>query len=180
MSEAYVGEIRPFAGQYAPANWVPCNGASLAIINYPQLFSLIGTTYGGDGIQHFCVPDLQGRLAVGTGVSAPSPLTRYNLGDKGGTETATVTLDQMPGHKHSFYASTDPATTITPDTTVSVANCGDNTYYLDISSLQSYETSKFAASAIGTSGVDGSHPNIQPTMALTYIICAVGLYPNFE
>src|SRR6476661_6056725 len=98
MGEPFIGEIRMFAGNFAPAGWAFCDGAILQISGHDALFNLIGTTYGGDGQQTFALPDLQGRIPVHAG--AGSDGITYQLGEKGGTETVTLTTSQIPAHTH--------------------------------------------------------------------------------
>src|SRR6476661_8121102 len=105
MSQPYVGEIRMFAGNFAPAGWMFCEGQLLAISDpdFNPLYTLIGTTYGGDGVTTFALPELRGRLPIhmGTGQSG------YTIGEQGGLETVTLTVSQIPGHSHPFQATTN-------------------------------------------------------------------------
>src|SRR5512136_2572601 len=98
MAQPYVGEIRMFAGNFAPQGWMFCEGQLLPISQYDALFNLIGTTYGGDGINTFALPDLRGRVIVGPGQG--SGLSNYVLGQQGGVETVTLTTNQIPQHSH--------------------------------------------------------------------------------
>ena len=102
MSEAYVGEIRMFAGDFAPINWAPCDGRTLQINEYEVLYTLLGTTYGGDGRTNFNLPDLRGRLAIGMGQGQNPPLTNRPLAQQAGVETVTLTEANIPAHTHSF------------------------------------------------------------------------------
>ena len=114
MSDQYLGEIRMFAGNYAPEGWAMCNGQLLMINQNEALFSLIGTTYGGDGQTTFALPDLQGRVPVHTGRNNVTG-TVYPLGQKGGTETVTLVADQLPRHTHAVNAQSQAGTSSTPD-----------------------------------------------------------------
>src|SRR3954470_12386178 len=110
MSQPFVGEIRMFGGNFAPAGWAFCQGQLQPISQNDVLFTLIGTTYGGDGQSTFALPDLQGRLPVHMGTS-PSTGTSYQLGETAGTESVTLTVQQMAAHNHPLLASTNVATT---------------------------------------------------------------------
>ncbi|MGC1376320.1 MAG: tail fiber protein, partial [Anaerolineales bacterium] len=101
MSEPFIGEIRMFGGNYAPVNWALCNGDLLPISQYSPLYSLIGTTYGGDGVTNFALPNLQSRIPLHT-----SPA--YPMGAKAGVETVTLTANQIPAHTHIPSANTSP------------------------------------------------------------------------
>src|SRR6476659_7046180 len=105
MSQPYVGQILLFGGNFAPAGWMTCQGQSLPISENETLFNLIGTTYGGDGQETFNLPDLQGRLPVHMG-KGPQVSQTYVIGEPFGTESVTLTSQQMPQHTHSFLAST--------------------------------------------------------------------------
>src|SRR5688572_23216314 len=104
MGEPFVGEIRMFAGNFAPAGWAFCNGATLPIAENDTLFTLIGTTYGGDGQETFNLPDLQGRVPVHQG-QGPGISQNYTIGEKAGVESVTLTVQQIPIHSHAMLAS---------------------------------------------------------------------------
>ncbi|MGQ2980998.1 MAG: phage tail protein [Polaromonas sp.] len=163
MSNPYVGEIRLFAGNYAPLGWQFCNGQLLSIADYDVLFTLIGTTYGGDGQQTFAVPDLRGRVPMHQGQG-------YTLGQMGGTETVTLLSAQLPAHTHTLRASTLAATGSTPGSAMLAAT-----------SIASYDTgaatTPMAASGVGVSGGSQPHDNMAPTLAVNYIISLFGIFP---
>ncbi len=101
MSDQYVGEIRLFAGDYAPENWAFCDGRLLSIAEYQMLYSLIGTTYGGDGVSNFALPDLRGRVPVSQGnLTTPSGTVAFHIGQMGGKESVTLTANTIPAHTH--------------------------------------------------------------------------------
>src|SRR6516164_9531207 len=104
MAQPYVGEVRMFAGNFAPAGWMFCEGQLLPISEYETLFNLIGTTYGGDGQSTFALPDLRGRVPLHFG-------NGFTLAETGGVETVTLTISQIPAHSHAFLASGDQTTT---------------------------------------------------------------------
>src|SRR3954463_12980605 len=111
MAQPYVGEIRMFAGNFAPAGWMFCEGQLLPISENETLFQLIGTTYGGDGQSTFGLPDLRGRVPIHQG-------NGFILAEPGGVETVTLTVNQIPAHSHPLVATTNPATALSPSDTV--------------------------------------------------------------
>src|SRR6185437_6635000 len=115
MSDYFVGEIRMFGGNFAIKNWAFCNGQFMSIAQNQALFSLIGTTYGGDGVRTFALPDLRGRLPIGQGQGIG--LSPRTMGENAGSEQVTVLLNEMPLHSHAFNATADAATTsnVAPD-----------------------------------------------------------------
>jgi microcystin-dependent protein len=184
MSEAFVGEIRLFSGNYAPEGWHICDGTVLSVTDYQVLYSLIGNTYGGTAPTTFAIPDLRSRVALGVGQG--TGLTNRALGQTGGTETVQLTQAQMPGHTHTMMASPNGATAQTPGPSLMLAaavNTG-GAPNKDIRYVPSTVTvgAKLAMgpTAIQSAGNDGSHANIMPSKAMTYIICLAGLYPQFN
>src|SRR6184192_840441 len=113
MAQPYVGEIRMFAGNFAPAGWMFCDGTSLPISENETLFQLIGTTYGGDGQTTFALPDLRGRVPVHQGTD-PNTSSNYVIGEAGGVETVTLTTQQIPAHTHALTATTAAGTQPNP------------------------------------------------------------------
>src|SRR5467141_3155807 len=113
MAQPYVGEIRMFAGNFAPAGWMFCEGQLLPISENETLFNLIGTTYGGDGQETFALPDLQGRIPLHVGTNQ-STGTTFVIGEKSGTENVTLTLTQIPSHNHLAQAQSGAATQASP------------------------------------------------------------------
>lgn len=167
--EAYTGEIRIFAGNYAPSRWAFCNGPVLTVTNNEMLFSLIGTVYGGDGYTNFRLPDFRGRLPIGIG-SGPS-LTSRLLGDTVGEERVTLTTQQIPVHQHQLFASSVTSDSNQPEQQV-VAN---GRHF--ITSGQEKERNPMGANTVGESGADEAHINVMPALALNFIICLQGYYP---
>lgn len=169
MSTPYVGEIRLFAGNFAPVGWALCQGQLLSIADNDVLFQLIGTTYGGDGQQTFAMPDLRGRLPVHQG-QGPGLSSRV-IGEVGGSETVTLTLAQMPVHSHAMAGSSAAASMGSPGGAM-----------LATTAVNSYDTSAgstaMAAGAIGSSGASQPHQNMGPTLALNYIIALFGIFPS--
>jgi len=172
MSSPYVGEVRPFAGNFAPVGWQLCDGTLLAISSYQVLYTLIGTTYGGNGTTNFAVPDLRGRCIIhqGTGTG----LSPYIMGQPIGVETVTVTLPQMASHPHTFGGITGLGTAANPGTTVELAGAptGDLIYDGPGAPVA------LAPNAVSSVGGSQPHQNRQPYQAITYIIALEGLYPQ--
>jgi len=166
---AYIGEIRLFAGNFAPAGWEFCHGQILPISENDALFSLIGTTYGGDGQENFALPNLASRvpLHVGTG---PSGVT-YQQGEMDGAEAVTLSVQQIPVHTHPLLASHALASSPSPqDAVLAQPRSGDG--YLD-------DTPVTALHGNSVTPVGGSQPhdNMQPSLGLNYIISLYGIFP---
>lgn len=166
----YIGEIRMFAGTFAPAGWAKCEGQILPIAQNTALFSLLGTTYGGNGTTTFALPDLRGRIPMATG-QGPGLTARF-LGEVGGSETNTLTINQMPAHNHQVNAST-----LDGDQNVPTGSIPANTKTLDKEYTTSGANTTMNPSMIGVTG--GSQPvnNMQPSLAVTFIIALQGIYP---
>jgi microcystin-dependent protein len=173
MTTGYVGEIRLFAGNYAPQSWLFCFGQILPISQYEVLFNLIGTTFGGDGQTNFGLPDLRGRVPIhqGTGVG----LTPRTLGTSGGEETVTLTSNQLPSHTHMVLAGTSAANSISPADSVP-ATPSSGALYLPPGSGQNPVSPVMAA--ISQAGGSQPHENMMPSLALAPIICVLGIYPQ--
>ncbi len=174
--DAYTGEIRLFAGGYAPEGWHFCDGSLVSTNTYPALYSLIGTTYGsGNGT--FGLPNLKGRLPVGTGQGPNLPV--YTLGQTGGEESVMLQPANLPAHSHAISASSQAATTPTPGPSVTFATVGANDrFYVDTSQGTVTGTVNFSVSAVSTVGGSQPHVNIMPCTPINYIICLNGLYPE--
>lgn len=185
--DAYTGQIILFAGDYAPRDWVPCDGRTLSIQEYPALYSLVTTTYGGDGRTTFAVPDLRSRLPIGQGTGQDKlqnkVLTPRVLGQSLGTETVTVTESQLPAHRHQLMAlnttatSTEPAGQMLakPINTTAGATNKDAAYFTPPAT--SPDPVPMTAYALEPTGGGQAHYNCMPTQALTYLICLNGIYP---
>ncbi len=174
MADPFIGEIRMLGLNFAPVGWQACDGSLLSIAEYSPLFSLIGTTYGGDGQNTFAVPDLRGRLPIHQG-QGPG-LSNYVIGQVAGTETVTVAPQQMPAHTHTVIATTSLASTGTPSNTVipgAVSN--DTTYVTDITGLAGIPTAPATVTAAGGSQ---PHDNTMPTLTVGYCIATAGIFPS--
>lgn len=170
MSEPFVGEIRMFAGNFAPRGWAFCDGQLLAVSQNDALFSLLGTIYGGDGRTTFGLPDMRGRIPIHQG-TGPG-LSPRRLGGKGGSEKETLTTNQLASHTHAFNANTATATAETPADKVLAHGAGVNIY-----SAVSQDTS-LAPSMVSNSGGSQSHTNLMPTLCVNFIVALFGIYPS--
>ncbi len=171
MSQPFVGEIRIVGFNFAPVDWALCNGQLLAISQNPALFDLIGTTYGGDGQTTFALPDLQGRFPLHMGQG--SGLSNYVLGQKGGTETVTLLLSQIPGHIHAAVCSPGGGNAEGPAGNYWSTDPAGNT--------AAYNESGGAAMSSGAIGLAGGgqpHDNVQPFLAINFIIALFGIFPS--
>jgi microcystin-dependent protein len=170
MAQPYVGEIRMFAGNFAPNGWAFCDGSLVLISDNQTLFQLIGTTYGGDGQTTYGLPDLRGRMPIhmGTGPSG----TTYQLGEMGGVETITLTSQQIPAHNHAFIASKNQAGNTTPPSNVLGQIPGGNAYIAETADTA------LNAGSIGLTGGSQPHDNMQPFLCVSFIISLLGIFPS--
>ncbi len=173
MSEPFVAEIRIFAGDFAPRGWAFCNGQLLPIAQNTALFSLIGTTYGGDGRTTTALPNLKGRAPMHPG-RGPG-LTARRLGQKGGTETVTLTEAQMPNHPHSLRVSGENADQGSLTNQVVLGRSRQGNMYQTNSSSNLVQLN---AGMLANSGGSLAHNNVQPFLTMNFIIALVGLYPS--
>ncbi|MBL9156131.1 MAG: phage tail protein [Verrucomicrobiales bacterium] len=165
MAQPYVGEIRMFAGNFAPAGWMFCEGQLLPISENEVLFQLIGTTYGGDGESTFALPDLRGRIPIHQG-------NGFILAETGGVEEVTLTVNQIPAHSHPFLASTSPGTVNTPSNSL-IAEAPTVTVF-----LEDQASINFASTAISQTGGSQPHTNFQPYLCVDFIISLFGIFPS--
>ena len=167
MAQPYVGEIRIFAGNFAPAGWMFCEGQVLLIAQNNGLFTQIGTTYGGDGVTTFALPDLRGRLPVHQG-------NTFTVGQTGGVERVTLTVPQMTAHIHTLLGTSDFGTTATPQ--------GDVPAAASVVNVGAYGTdqplSSVSPASIGSAGGSQPHSNFQPYLCVNFIISLFGLAPR--
>ena len=170
MAQPYVGEIRMFAGNFAPAGWMFCSGQLLPISENETLFQLIGTTYGGDGESTFALPDLQSRVPIHMG-TGPDGNT-YQLAETGGVEEVTLTTNQIPIHTHAFLGSSAAATLTSPSGTV--VGTSAQVDYLTIAQ----PTVALNANSIAPVGGSQPHTNLQPYLTLNFIISLFGIFPS--
>lgn len=181
MSDAFLGEIRLFGGNFAPQGWALCNGSLLSVNDFQALFSLIGNIYGGDGKANFALPNLNGSVALGQG-AIDGTGNNYALASSGGSDTVTLTQAQIPTHTHQLSVSSLLANQQAPNSGLALGAVADTLHLYDDTSKGTTGTPKqFSPNAITTSGgSDGPHLNLMPYLTLTYIICTIdGLYPQF-
>lgn len=165
MSTPYVGEIRIFAGNFAPAGWLFCDGQLLPISENETLFQLIGTTYGGDGQSTFALPDLQSRVPIHKG-------NGFVQAEAAGVESVTLLNSQMPIHSHAYLAATNPASIASPSGTILAESSQINMYIADDPSAQ------LASNAIGPVGGSQPHENMQPYLCVNFVISLFGIFPQ--
>lgn len=175
MSQPYVGEIRMFAGNFAPAGWMFCAGQQLPISEFNTLFNLIGTTYGGDGQNTFALPDLQGRapMHMGTGFDGGT----VNLAASFGTETVTLTNMQIPGHNHVLTAANTGSVASPQSAFLAVPSSST------VSGLETYAPTggtlvTLPATTLQLTGGSQPHENHQPYLCLSFIISLFGVFPS--
>ena len=166
MAQPYVGEIRIFAGNFAPAGWMFCSGQLLPISENETLFNLIGTTYGGDGQSTFALPDLQSRVPIHQGGG-------FVLAETGGAEQITLTVSQIPAHSHPMLASGNTGTGSNPQGNVLDQMSGAILFY-----KQQQATVALSASSVSAVGGSQPHSNLQPYLTLNFIISLFGIFPS--
>jgi len=165
MAQPYVGEIRMFAGNFAPAGWMFCEGQLLPISENETLFQLIGTTYGGDGESTFALPDLRGRIPTHQG-------NGFILAETGGAEEITLTVNQIPAHSHPMLGSTNVSQDTSPSGKV-VGQSGSALLY-----LQDTTDSNMSPLAVLSVGGSQPHTNFQPYLCINFIISLFGIFPS--
>jgi microcystin-dependent protein len=175
MSQPYVGEIKLFAGSFAPAGWAMCQGQLMPISENDTLFNLIGTMYGGDGQETFGIPDLQGRLPVHAG-QGPGISQNYQQGEKAGVESVTLSTQQIPVHNHAVLITQTNQQLGPLDAyfaTATSSQAGVNAY-----SDASAADTPLVNTSLQPVGGSQPHENIQPTLGITYIISLFGIFPH--
>ena len=165
MAQPYVGEIRMFAGNFAPAGWMFCEGQLLPISENETLFQLIGTTYGGDGQSTFGLPDLRGRIPIHQG-------NGFTLAETGGAEEITLTVQQIPAHTHPLLASNVNGSTSLPENNLLAKSTSNEPYSPFDASVP------LRANAISPVGGSQPHNNFQPYLCVSFIISLFGIFPS--
>ena len=173
MSDAYQGEIRIFAGTYAPFQWAFCDHQVLAISEHQALYSLLGTNYGGDGRTSFALPGMQGRIPVGQGHGVG--LSNRVIGQQFGEEVVTLTTANLPSHTHTLMASPGAQTTLNPYGVSFATIDADGEFYAN--EVISSDLAESSSDAVKNNGGDQPHYNVQPSLVVSYIIAMQGLYP---
>ena len=171
MAQPYIGEIRMFAGTFAPAGWMFCDGSTLAISEYDTLFNLIGTTYGGDGQSTFQLPDLRGRLPLHWGTDS-STGTNFVIGELAGTEEVTLSTQQIPQHNHLLLATNVSGTQPNPGGNILANSQGPQPY------IQESPDGNLNGNALQPFGGNQPHENRQPFLCVSFIISLYGIYPS--
>lgn len=169
MTEPFIGEIRPFPYNFAPRGWAFCSGQILAIAQNTALFSLLGTTYGGNGQTTFALPDLRGRVPIHQG-QGPG-LANYTIGELGGAETISLLVNELPAHTHTLVASAGAANATSPTNNLLAAV-----------RLSAYNngpaTSVLSSTALANTGSGTPHENRQPYLVISYCIALEGIFPS--
>ena len=167
MSEPFLGEIRMFAGTFAPRGWALCDGQLMAISQNDALFSLVGTYYGGDGRTTFALPDLRGRFPLHQG-------NTHSLGQKSGNETVILNANHLPSHSHSLRYNDDRADVTSPaGNSLAASAAGDRQY-----AGQSSPVANMHTNAVAPSGGTQAHNNMPPFLCIHFIIALMGVYPS--
>lgn len=167
MAQPYVGEIRMFAGNFAPAGWMFCEGQLLPISENETLFNLIGTTYGGDGQSTFALPDLRGRIPLHVG-------SGFTLAETGGAEEITLTVNQIPAHSHPMLANSGLASDLNPGNKVLAQPFTAGAFLY----LEDVPTVTMAPNSISSVGGSQPHTNFQPYLCVDFIISLFGIFPS--
>jgi microcystin-dependent protein len=169
--EAYLGDIKMTGITFTQRGWMPCEGQLLSISNYTALFSLLGTTYGGDGRTTFGLPDLRSRVPVGYGTGPGLP--SYNQGNTGGSTTNTLTISNLPAHSHSVIAISEDGNSSSPTN-----NFPAGTKLLDKEYATTGTTTNMNTNMIGSTGSNTAVNNMQPYAVVRYVICVQGTFPS--
>jgi len=172
MSNPFVGEVRIWSLNFAPRGWAECNGQLLPISQNTALFSILGTTYGGNGTSNFALPNLQGMAPMHPG-QGPG-LSLYDLGETGGSQTVTLIQGQMPQHTHALQVREGGTTTNAPSAAVVLGNAAPSRVYLPATPVNT----TLSAASITVAGGSQSHENMQPYLTLTINIALQGIFPS--
>lgn len=170
MDQPYVGEIRMFAGNFAPNGWLFCEGQPLSISENEVLFQLIGTTYGGDGQETFNLPNLASRIPLHFGTGPDG--TTYQIGEMAGTEQETLSVQQIPSHTHPMIASSELGNASSPTNAYLARLSSSNIYINDTPSIS------LNANTISPVGGSQPHENTQPFLCINFIISLFGIFPS--
>jgi microcystin-dependent protein len=170
MADPFVAEIRIFPFNFAPKGWAWCDGQLLPLSQNTALFSLLGTTYGGNGKSNFALPDLQGRTPMHPG-QGPG-LSLHDLGETGGSDTVTLLESEIPSHAHAIRVATDPANVQIPGPTLVLSRATANAYSTTTTGLQA-----MAGAMLAPAGGDQPHNNLQPYLTFYFCIALQGVFP---
>lgn len=175
MADCFIGEIRLFAFPRIPRGWAACDGQLLSIATNEALFSLLGTTYGGDGVSNFGLPDLRGRVPIAAGTSNQG--LSYQLGEAAGEEAHRLTVPEMAAHGHPLISTGNAGTTATPDESVHLAtsNVATKNLYAPTDKIPGYDV---MADCVSPEGDNEGHENMMPTLIMSFCIATEGTYPS--
>ena len=178
MASPYLGQISMFGGAFAPFGWAFCNGQLLSIAQNDALYALLGTIYGGDGQSTFALPNLQCRIPIHQGTG--QGLSTYVIGQLAGSENVTLIQNQMPQHIHTFFATSASASSVRPNNLLTaVPYTGISpSFYTVPTSGQSPNQKNLNPAAIGLTGGSQPHPNMMPTLCISFIIALQGIFPS--
>lgn len=168
MAQPYIGEIRMFAGNFPPSGWMFCEGQTIPIYEYENLFNLIGTTYGGNGQTNFALPDMRGRLPLHQG-------NDYIIGEIGGVESVNLTSQQIPSHRHVLVSSGMIANTPNPSNNFLAPSSSRKAF----STLSELPQTNMNAGAVDMRGEGQRHSNMQPYLCVNFIISLYGIFPSW-
>jgi microcystin-dependent protein len=168
MAQPYVGEIRLFAGNFAPAGWEFCNGQLMPIADNVTLYQLLGTTYGGDGMETFALPDMRGRIPLHMGDAGGFSA---QLGQAAGVEAVALTVSQMPSHRHTLVGTSDPS--LVRSVAGGVFGRGASDVY-----ASEFDPVTLAPPSVNSKGGSQPHENMQPYLCISYIISLFGIFPS--
>jgi microcystin-dependent protein len=174
--DSFIGEIRPVAFNYAPSDWAICDGSIVNISQFETLFALIGTTYGGNGSTNFALPDLRGRIPIGSGQGTNpdgTALTNRTLGQYIGSESVSISLANLPQHTHNLCASSSNGNVLSPKNTIPAVTTYKN-YYNTTPGVMT----EMDPLAVSNFGENQAHNNVMPFLTLNYIICINGYFPQ--
>jgi microcystin-dependent protein len=177
MSNPFLAEIRIFTGNFAPKGWALCDGQILPISQNTALFSLLGTTYGGNGTSNFALPNLQGSVPIQAG-QGPG-LSLYDLGETGGTQTVTLLTSELPAHNHPLVATTSAGTQTTATGSQLAKGLGGSKQQSHVSNIYSTNsaTTSLAPAMLAVAGGGQPHNNLMPLLGLNFIIALQGIFP---
>jgi microcystin-dependent protein len=176
MADPFIGQILLVGFNFAPVSWHICDGSLLPISQYTALFSLIGTYYGGNGTSNFALPDLPSRVPIGMGQG--NGFSRYAIGEMSGVETVTLLATQMPQHNHVIEADNAPATAAQTPANNFLAAGSASGRPVDIYSASLTSKANLNPNAVSYAGGNLPHTNIQPVVAMNYIIALTGIFPS--
>ena len=175
MSEPYIGQIIMFAGDFAPKGWQFCQGQLLSIAQNSALFSILGTTYGGDGRTTFALPDLRGRVPIQPG-QGPG-LSAYGLGQAAGQENVTLLIPNIPAHNHTLTAHNGQGDSASPEGALPAMVVDPNTQQA-LTAFSTTPNTTMASASVSLAGGSQPHTNVQPYLCINFIIAIEGIYPS--